>query len=176
MRKKFAPDLNWLIFFFLLFFGQLFTPLAGKADVIVVNYGRYPSAEAAAFDEKNAIWTDADLSDDTVCTASFAAPALERLAGILGLASPEEIAAAPFYGDKSRLLVYLDEKGLEKEVLTPLDWEIRRSHILLNFQKVAGPLPGDEKRIPLELRVLEEEDEEGVVLAWPGEIKTQPVW
>ncbi len=95
--------------------------------------------------------------------ASFAAPALERLTSTLGLASPEEIAAAPFYGDKSRLLVYLDEKGLEKEILTPLDWEIRRSHILLNFQKVAGPLPGDERRIPLEIRVLEEEEQEGVV-------------
>ncbi len=78
MRKKFAPDRNWLIFFFFLFSWQLLTPLAGKADVIVVNYGRYPSAEAAAFDEKNVIWTDADLSDDTVCTASFAAVELQH--------------------------------------------------------------------------------------------------
>ena len=123
-----------------------------------------------------ALWAGRDLSlllkSDTISTkfssshanapdaleASLAAPALERLANQLGLAAPKTIKAAPFYSDKSRLLVYRDGKGIERRVLSPQDWEVRRYHILLNFQKVAGPLPPEERRVALGLRSLEEED------------------
>ena len=56
----------------------LATALTAQAGVIVVNYGKYPSAREAALDEKNVNWTDADLTDDTICTASFAATELQH--------------------------------------------------------------------------------------------------
>lgn len=45
---------------------------------IVVDSGRYPTAEAASSAEAEARWLDADPSDDTVCTESFAALELQR--------------------------------------------------------------------------------------------------
>jgi dienelactone hydrolase len=50
---------------------------SAPAAVIVVDYGKYPTARAAAFDEAKVNWTDGDLADDTVCTASFAAVELQ---------------------------------------------------------------------------------------------------
>ena len=37
-------------------------------------------------------------------------------------------------------------------------WERRRTAILAAMQRVMGPLPGPEKRVPLEVRVEREED------------------
>jgi len=131
--------------------------------------GRISEARAA-------LWTARDLAlllkSDTVSTkfssshanaadaleASYAAPALERLADKLGLAKPDTIAGAPFYQDKSRLLVYRDAKGVELPVQTAGDWEIRRADVLLNMQKVTGPFPEEAKRVPLDLQILAEED------------------
>jgi dienelactone hydrolase len=39
----------------------------------------------------------------------------------------------------------------------PADWKARRQQTLANMQKVMGPLPGAEKRVPLEVRVEREE-------------------
>ncbi|GEM_PF-973541 len=128
-----------------------------------------------------ALWTARDLAlllqSDTLSTkfssshanapdaleASYAAPALERLGKELGSGTKETIAAAPFYADKSNLLSYKDEDGVERRVQTSNDWEIRRHHILLNLQKVAGPFPAAGKDIPLDVKVLEEEDLGGIV-------------
>ena len=45
---------------------------------IVVNMGKYSSAESAAGDEANVNWRDVDAMDDTVCTECFAAMDLKR--------------------------------------------------------------------------------------------------
>jgi len=62
----------------------------------------------------------------------------------------------PFYADKQNLLRYIDEQDREHPVKTAADWRIRRSHIVENFQQVMGEIPGDEKRVPLDVKVLEE--------------------
>jgi len=50
-----------------------------RADsAIVVNFGRHPSAEAAAQSEDQVDWLDADPADDTVCTECFAAVELQH--------------------------------------------------------------------------------------------------
>ncbi len=90
--------------------------------------------------------------------ASYAAPALKRFEEKLGLAKPDEVTAAPIYPDKSRLLEYIDDQGNAHPVTTPNEWEIRRRHILLDFQKVAGPMPEQMFRTLPDLRVLAEED------------------
>jgi dienelactone hydrolase len=65
------------------------------------------------------------------------------------------LADPPFYRDKANLLVYLDSEGQEHEVKTVRQWEIRRRHILDNMRLVMGPLPSPEKRVPLDMQVME---------------------
>ena len=52
--------------------------IARSETTIIVNFGSHPSAEAAGQSEANVNWLDADTSDDTICTESFAAVELQR--------------------------------------------------------------------------------------------------
>jgi hypothetical protein len=61
------------------------------------------------------------------------------------------------------LVVVRDGSGRELPVRDRADWDVRRAHILASFQKVAGPLPGGERRVPLEIAVLATFRENGVV-------------
>lgn len=78
--------------------------------------------------------------------------------GLTAALTAAEPAAAPFYADKSRLLVYLDPSGVERPIARAADWPRRREHITLNFQAVAGPLPDDSRRCPLEVQIEKTED------------------
>ncbi|MEX2261717.1 MAG: hypothetical protein WD696_07185 [Bryobacteraceae bacterium] len=60
--------------------------------------------------------------------------------------------------DRDNLLVYRDENGKARPAGTVRDWLRRRAEILQGMQQVMGPLPGKEKRCPLDLRVEEEVD------------------
>lgn len=87
---------------------------------------------------------------------------LRLLAGIvaatpvcLGAAEPE--IDAPFYPDKSRLLVLRDAAGAERPVVDAAGWNRRRQHILANMQRVMGKLPGLPK-VPSDLQILERVD------------------
>jgi hypothetical protein len=51
---------------------------ATNAASIAANLGKYQSAEQAAGDEANVNWSDADPTDDTLCTEAFAAVELQR--------------------------------------------------------------------------------------------------
>lgn len=65
--------------------------------------------------------------------------------------------AAPFYPDKMKLLVWRDEQGAEHPVTNPQDWQRRREHILANMQLVMGPLPAADRRVPLDVQVVQTE-------------------
>ncbi len=67
-----------------------------------------------------------------------------------------DVPAPPLYRDHTRLESYLDEKGGEHPVRSRADWEKRRRHILAGMQAVMGPLPGPERKVPLNVEVLEE--------------------
>jgi dienelactone hydrolase len=56
------------------------------------------------------------------------------------------------------LLEYPDAGGAWRPVRTPADWALRRRAILAAMQEIMGPLPGAEKRCPLQVQVLEEWD------------------
>jgi dienelactone hydrolase len=58
--------------------------------------------------------------------------------------------------DRGNLLVYRDSNGRVRPVRSVRDWLQRRDEILRGMQEVMGPLPGPEKRCPLEVRVEEE--------------------
>jgi pimeloyl-ACP methyl ester carboxylesterase len=59
--------------------------------------------------------------------------------------------------DRYDLLQYRDGDAV-KPVTSPDQWQRRRQEILQRMQQVMGPLPGDEKRVPLEVEVVEEAD------------------
>jgi len=85
-------------------------------------------------------------------TVLFAGLAVASGAG----AGPPE---APRYADHTKLLVARNGDGVEQAVKTPADWQVRRAHILAHLQDVMGPLPGGERRVPLDMKVLATVDE-----------------
>jgi len=66
-------------------------------------------------------------------------------------------ASSPVYDDKTNVLVYLDGEGIAHPVKTPADWAKRREHVLANMQRVMGELPPDDRKVPLDLKVVAEE-------------------
>lgn len=63
--------------------------------------------------------------------------------------------APPQYADHARLLV-CREGSVERPISTPGQWGLRRSHILAQIETVMGPLPGPSRRVPLDVKILEE--------------------
>lgn len=59
---------------------------------------------------------------------------------------------------RTNLLCYAKPDGAIVEVKTTADWQKRRAQILDGIQKVTGPLPGKEKRVPLEVKIEGEVD------------------
>lgn len=60
--------------------------------------------------------------------------------------------------DRENLLVFRTESGAVAPVKTTADWQKRRAEILAGMQAVMGPLPGREKHVPLDVRVVSETD------------------
>jgi hypothetical protein len=60
--------------------------------------------------------------------------------------------------DRENLLVYRDGEGRVRPVKEVADWLARREAVLAGMQHVMGPLPGREKRCPLDVRTEEEAD------------------
>lgn len=65
----------------------------------------------------------------------------------------------PVYPDHTKLMVVRNTSGGETPVKTRADWAVRRDHILGHLQEVMGPLPGAERRVPLDVRVVATFDE-----------------
>lgn len=60
--------------------------------------------------------------------------------------------------DRFDLLQFRDSEGRVRRVTAPAQWEERRAEIVRGMEAVMGKLPGEERRVPLELRVESEED------------------
>lgn len=58
----------------------------------------------------------------------------------------------------TNLLQFIAADGAIKTVRSTNDWNVRRQSILRAMQEVMGPLPGNEKRGPLEMKLEEEVD------------------
>jgi dienelactone hydrolase len=56
------------------------------------------------------------------------------------------------------LLLWRDANGVVRPVRTLADWQQRRAEIVRGMERVMGPLPGSEKRCPLDVQVDEEFD------------------
>lgn len=64
--------------------------------------------------------------------------------------------STPVYADKTRLLIWRDAEAKEHAVKTPADWARRRAHIVANMEKVMGPLPDASKKVPLDVKYVDE--------------------
>ena len=62
----------------------------------------------------------------------------------------------PEYPNHQDLLFVLDRDGKRHEIKTLADWTKRREHIVAHFQRVTGPLPSPLRRVPLDVKVIEE--------------------
>lgn len=62
----------------------------------------------------------------------------------------------PFYPDRTKLLMYLDAEGKEHPISATEDWPRRRAHILASLQLVMGPMPPNDRKVPLEVQVYDE--------------------
>jgi dienelactone hydrolase len=80
----------------------------------------------------------------------------------------------PTYPEHQDLSYYLDAARKKQPVKTKADWEIRRGHILANMQIVMGKLPGDAKRVPLDLKQLEEKKLDGGLVRRKISYQTEP--
>jgi dienelactone hydrolase len=72
--------------------------------------------------------------------------------------SQSERPASPSRLSRTNLLVYHDKNGEPKRVSSRAEWQKRRAEILRGMQQIMGPLPGNEKRCPLDARTEEEVD------------------
>jgi len=63
----------------------------------------------------------------------------------------------PFYEDKLNLLMYIDSAGQKHPVTNVTEWQKRREHILANMQLIMGPLPTADKKVPLDIQVINSE-------------------
>ena len=68
---------------------------------------------------------------------------------------------APTYRNHSRLMVVLDEKGMQQPVRSKEDWARRREHILSGMQQAMGKLPDRSKLARLDVRVTKREKGDG---------------
>jgi pimeloyl-ACP methyl ester carboxylesterase len=68
---------------------------------------------------------------------------------------------APTYSDHNRLMVVRDGAGNVQPVRSRADWDVRRAHILAHLQEVMGKLPGGERRVPLDVRIVSTSKEPG---------------
>lgn len=62
----------------------------------------------------------------------------------------------PEYPNHQDLSFVLDSDGTKRNVKTFLDWAKRREHIVRHFARATGPLPGPMRRVPLDVKVVEE--------------------
>lgn len=65
-------------------------------------------------------------------------------------------APPPRYTEHLDLGYYLRADGSKQPIKTLADWEIRRLHALAAMQEVMGPLPSPARRVPLDVKKVEE--------------------
>jgi dienelactone hydrolase len=89
----------------------------------------------------------------------FASLLFLLFAGSVSGLRPRDEPKLPNYSDHAKLLVVRDSSDRETPVADQVAWQVRRAHILGHLQAVMGPMPGAERRVLLDVRVLEEFDE-----------------
>ncbi len=74
-----------------------------------------------------------------------------------------EAQPMPQYEEHQDLSYVLDANGTRRTIREADDWKQRREHILLGMQEAMGPLPKPERHVPLDLQVIEESENDGLI-------------
>jgi dienelactone hydrolase len=106
---------------------------------------------------------DSDGDLDIVCPGRSGLYWLENRLGDDAVDEGDGRLAAASYSDHAQLLIHKDEAGEQQPVASHADWAKRRSHILAAITEVTGPLPEPGRRVPLDVRVIEEQETEHYV-------------
>ena len=61
------------------------------------------------------------------------------------------------YPNHTDLSSYRNRDGKLTPIKSPEDWQIRRGHIVENLQRVMGPLPSARQRVPLDIKMVDEQ-------------------
>ena len=80
-----------------------------------------------------------------------------------GTALADDSPKVPSYHEHQNLGYYLDAQGRPHAIKTVDDWKIRRQHILAGLEKVMGPFPQPETKVPLNVQVLEDVQLDGLI-------------
>ena len=67
----------------------------------------------------------------------------------------------PSYPDHAETMVVIAGEGGPRPIETRADWAVRRAHILASVEAVMGPLPGEGRRVPLDVDRVESVIENG---------------
>lgn len=135
------------------------TIVLGYSNGNGVHYVGLPGEKARGGYEAGRAGAGADECGQLLVDAALAT--LHRLAvkaGVPVSATAPMPAAAAQRLDRANLLEYRAGDGSIVPVRSIADWQKRRAEILRGFQEVAGPFPGPEKRVPLDVRVEQETD------------------
>src|SRR4051794_33866102 len=85
---------------------------------------------------------------------------IRSLAGLLLILATCPLAAhaadPPEYPDHTDLSHFLDGAGEQCPIRAVADWQVRRRHVVANLERVLGPLPGRDRRVPLDVKVVGE--------------------
>ncbi len=79
-----------------------------------------------------------------------------------GRAAAEPLSPSE-YSNHQDLSYYLRPDGSQASIHTKADWQQRRAHIVAGMEAVMGPLPKPATPVPLDVHVLEEHEEGGVI-------------
>ena len=69
-----------------------------------------------------------------------------------------DASPAPSRLPRTNLLVFHNRSGVEAPVKSKADWQHRRAEIVRGMETVMGPLPGRDKRCPLDMQIEQETD------------------
>ena len=92
----------------------------------------------------------------TAILALFAAASCFSFGAGSWLPAQQALEKLPPYTEHQDLSYYLDATGQKVSIKTIADWEIRRRHVRANMLDVMDSLQGKEKRVPLDVQMVEE--------------------
>jgi predicted dienelactone hydrolase len=81
----------------------------------------------------------------------------------LSFGADRNTSTPPHYSDHHDLSYYRSGDGKRVPIRTPTDWEKRRAHIIAGMEAAMGPLPRPKSAVPLDVKVLEEHQDDGYV-------------
>ncbi|MBM3993006.1 MAG: DUF2920 family protein [Planctomycetes bacterium] len=99
--------------------------------------------------------TDFECRDEVRFPTSNGAFVISYAAGY-PVARFESLLLVPSYSDHTNLSTYRDRDGKDRPIKTLDDWQIRRRHVVAHLQRVMGPLPSPLRRVPVDVKVVDE--------------------